>query len=410
MPSTDTVHQCFLYIVRENKQFFRQNVSEKTAKWMSADHTFKVAANIRCMLPNVSWSKQFDSLYIVMNEIGQALTYKLTKGTAISKVQDILNNLKRRLDQQKASCDTIFVDDCCKVRSKLQQIFPNVLVKLDMLHAIQRVTSKVPKGKRQYLSSSFINYFKMIFRADADQGEIKEMDTPDEQTIMSNLECPTERWKDVNYDNGEAVLNGNVLHEIENLKVCIERGCLSRISQGGGSTRNENLHNNLKAVIARSRLGCELAEALLVTFFYLWNERRGASELSSGCVKPILSYRAALEEQGFEPTAERFGIIPESSDPENASVPNVYDPEVMQSILCEMFVNSSAEYHDTSNDGLSDSELNIVFCQAMNMYVLYNQLRSPCTNPRLNYRLQIPYFCSVTPHSTQRKLLNTPKG
>lgn len=73
----------------------------------------------------------------------------------------------------------------------------------------------------------------MIFQADADQGEIREMDTPDEQTTMSKLECLAERWKDVNYDNGEAVFNGNVLHEIENLKVHIERGCLSRISQGG---------------------------------------------------------------------------------------------------------------------------------------------------------------------------------
>ena len=50
---------------------------------------------------------------------------------------DRTSPLKRRLDQQKASCDTIFVDDCCKVRSKLQQIFPNVLVKLDLFHAIQ---------------------------------------------------------------------------------------------------------------------------------------------------------------------------------------------------------------------------------------------------------------------------------
>ena len=37
-------------------------------------------------------------------------------------------------------------------------------------------------------------------------------------------------------------------------------------------------------------------------------------ELPSGCVWPILSYRAVLEEQGFEPTTKRFGIIPESSD------------------------------------------------------------------------------------------------
>ncbi|KAJ7382399.1 hypothetical protein OS493_035240, partial [Desmophyllum pertusum] len=121
-PSTDTVHQCFLYIFKENEQFFRQNMSEKTAHWMSGDHTFKVAANIG---PDGSWSTQFDSLYIVLNETGQVLTYKLTKGTTMSKVEDILKNLKCRLDQQKASCETIFVDDCCKVRGKLQQIFPN---------------------------------------------------------------------------------------------------------------------------------------------------------------------------------------------------------------------------------------------------------------------------------------------
>ena len=393
-PSTDTVHQCFLYIFKENKQFFRQNMSEKTAKWMSADHTFKVAANIGCMLPDGSWSTQFDSLYIVLNEVGQVLTYKLTKGTAMSRVEDILKNLKCRFDQQKVTCDTIFVDDCCKVRSKLQQIFPNLSVKLDLFHAIQRVTSKVPKDRKHYLSSSFIDDFKMIFRGDLDQGEIREMETPDEQTIMSNLERLTERWKDIKYDTGEAVLNANVMHEIVNLKVHIERGCLSGIPVGGGSTRNENLHKNLRAVIARSRLGCELAEALLATFFYIWNER-SASELPSACVRPILSYRAALEDQGFKPTTERFGIIPESSDPENASVPSAYDPQVMQSILLEMYDNNTADCHDTSNDGFTDSELNSIFCQAVNMSVLCNQLRSLCTNPRLSFKLLYLMPCSL---------------
>lgn len=155
---------------------------------MSADHTFKVAANIGCMLPDRSWSTQFDSLYIVLNEMGQVVTYKLTKGTAISKVEDMLKNSKSRLDQQKASCDTIFVDDWGKSHSKLQQMFLKMSVKLDLFHAIQRVTSKVPKDRRHYLSSSFIDDFKMIFRADGDQGEIREADTPDEQTIASNLE------------------------------------------------------------------------------------------------------------------------------------------------------------------------------------------------------------------------------
>ena len=117
--------------------------------------------------------------------------------------------------------------------------------------------------------------------------------------------------------------------------------------------------------------------------------------MPSGCVRPILTYRAALEEQGFEPTAELFGIIPESSDPKNASVPKEYDPEVMQSILFEMSINSTVENLETSKDRLSDTELNYIFCQAVNLSVLYNQLRSRCTNPRLSSKLLYLMPCSL---------------
>ena len=84
-PSSDTVLQCFLYIYNNNKQL--QHFSEKSSEiWISADHTFKVAANIGCNVPDGSWVTQFDSLFIVLNEKGQVLTYKLTKGTALDKV------------------------------------------------------------------------------------------------------------------------------------------------------------------------------------------------------------------------------------------------------------------------------------------------------------------------------------
>ena len=128
----------------------------------------------------------------------------------MNKVEDILKNLKCRLEYQGTLCHTLFVNDCCKVRGKFQEIFPNTLIKLDLFRAIQRITSKVPKDRRHYLSSSFINNFKMMFQADADQGESREMDTPDEKTLMINLEKFSERWKDVKYDSGEVVLNANV--------------------------------------------------------------------------------------------------------------------------------------------------------------------------------------------------------
>ena len=48
----------------------------------------------------------------------------------------------------------------------------------------------------------------------------------------------------------------------------------------------------------------------------------------------------------------------------------------MQSILLEISVNSTVENRDTSKDRLSDTELNYIFCQAVNLSVLYNQLLS----------------------------------
>ena len=394
-PSTDTILQCFLCVYKENRLFLGQHMSDTTAaSWISADHTFKVAANIGCYLPDGSWANQFDSLFIVLNELGQVLTYKLTKGTAMNKVEDILKNLKCRLEQQGTMCHTIFVDNCCTVRGKFTEIFPDALIKLDLFHAIQRVTSKVPKDRKHYLSPSFINDFRMIFRADGDQGVTREMDTPDEGTLMSNLEKFAERWRHVCYDSGEPVLNGNICRELENLKIHIKKGCLSRIPTGGGSARNENLHKNLRSVIARSKLGCELAEALLATFFYVWNERRNTSgQMPAGCVKPILSYRAELEHHGFVPTTERFGIIPSSVDPEEQHLPSSCSPEAMLGILHSIGCPAECEEHITEN--LSECDLHSVLCQAVNASVVYSHLKSLCNSPKLNPRLIHLMPCSL---------------
>ena len=76
-------------------------------------------------------------------------------------------------------------------------------------------------------------------------------------------------------------------------------------------------------------------------------------------------------------------------------MPSGYDPEVMQSILREMSEKAPGENHGTSNDGLTDNELNSIFCQAVNMSVLYNQLRSLCANPRLSSKLLNLMPCSL---------------
>ena len=211
----------------------------------------------------------------------------------------------------------------------------------------------------------------MIFRADADQGEIKEMDTPDEQTIDNEWQWwGCFEWKCFAWNRKFEGLYRKRLFVKD-----FPRGWLYK--KWKSPQKFEGCDSPIKN---RLWIGWGIIGNFLLPLE--WKKRCIRITIRLCKAYPIL--QSSIRRTRLEPTSERFGIIPESSDPENASVPNGYDPEAMQSILCEMLVNSSAECHDTSNDGLSDSELNIVFCQAVNMYVLYNQLRSPFTNPRLS--------------------------
>ena len=48
---------------------------------------------------------------------------------------------------------TIYVDNCCPVRRQLKEIFGNdVLVKLDIFHAVQRISRSMTKQHTLYLS------------------------------------------------------------------------------------------------------------------------------------------------------------------------------------------------------------------------------------------------------------------
>ena len=111
---------------------------------LSADHTFKVSANIGFWCEG-KWIQLYDSLFIVMNEIGIVLAWKLCKGTAFDKVEDLLTSLKDRLATKGCAVNHFYIDNCCQWRHKLNSVFHGVFIKLNPFHAIQRVVTKIPK-------------------------------------------------------------------------------------------------------------------------------------------------------------------------------------------------------------------------------------------------------------------------
>lgn len=206
------------------------------------------AVNIGMHRPEANkWVTQRCALFCVLNSHGQVLTWKLTTSVKFEHCQDVLTALHQRLQQQHKHVQQFIVDICCGWRRKLQSVFgSNLKVLLDLFHAIQRVLIKIPK--RHKLRPLCTEDFRLVFRDPADKGLTRTMATPapgkhctnvSPLDIACNALCSLhldvlerqldeflQRWQDQQHD-GINILSSLALKEIANLRVHIQRGCLS---------------------------------------------------------------------------------------------------------------------------------------------------------------------------------------
>lgn len=235
---------------------------------ISLDHTFKVASNIGYLRADGRWVTQYSALFIVLNENGKVMTWQFTKTKSYEEIQPLLRQLLRRIHSLDSSINTIYIDDCCSWRPKLQQCFGSgVAVKLDLFHAVQRVTKCLSKKHRHYYSC--MKQLKLMFRDDGDVQEIRIRDTPAPEQILRNIDSFIESWSVPHSD----ILTQKALKEIDNLKGHIRKGCLSHIPPGMGTNRNEALHKNINPFFSKPRMSVHMAYALLTLLFYFHNER-----------------------------------------------------------------------------------------------------------------------------------------
>ena len=122
--------------------------------------------------------------------------------------------------------------------------------------------------------------------------------TPDTQ---QNLARFVATWKDIEY-NGVKVLPPSALREVNCILKHVHRGCLSNILPERGTNRNERLLRELNKIVQSSRIGVELAYALVTCTFYQHNEKiRAAKE--NRCAKPIIAKCSKVSCE-----SERFGL------------------------------------------------------------------------------------------------------
>ena len=267
IPSNDQLMHIFLAYYNSVRNIIQSEILSTPCSVLTCDHTFKVSKHIGVTRSEDSvFVNQFENLFIGLNENGEVVMWRLTRNTSFREVEYALKELKDRLSARKDSLKMVVVDDCCSVKASYKSIFPDVVVKLDLYHACQRFVKTLKKGltKSQQLSKEF----GLIFRANGDTGTERAMETPDEETIESNLEMFLKKW--------EAQLSDASMESIRNLRKHIRKGCCSAIPAGVGTQRNERLHKSLKRSLlgGASTLSQELAVAVFSIVLYVWSCKR----------------------------------------------------------------------------------------------------------------------------------------
>ena len=120
-PSNNILTKCFLtHFLASETTYVEVLQSISVTSAISFDHTFKSAMNIGYRREDGVWIPQYNSIFVVFNEVGQIVTWQLTNRTTFDEVRTLLQNLQLRSSHEQQQIKTVYTDECCKLRSKIQ--------------------------------------------------------------------------------------------------------------------------------------------------------------------------------------------------------------------------------------------------------------------------------------------------
>ena len=110
-------------------------MNKRVAKVLSCDYTFKTSKHVGVTREDDGKLVcQFKNVFLGLNENREVLTWRFTKPTAYSEIDDLIKELKTRFDREGVPLEMMIVDDCCHVRNLYERIFSGVKIRLDLFH------------------------------------------------------------------------------------------------------------------------------------------------------------------------------------------------------------------------------------------------------------------------------------
>ena len=127
-PTLHSISACYLLRFWDKEKAYVQRMRQVSvsseAAWNSCDHTFRSIVNIGLVRDSDKrWIMQYNGLFCTLNDVGEVLTWKLTRSLSFEHIKETVSLLHDRLKNQGKTVAEFYVDNCCSWRDSLQGIF-----------------------------------------------------------------------------------------------------------------------------------------------------------------------------------------------------------------------------------------------------------------------------------------------
>lgn len=384
LPSMEMILGSLLDNFQDYQPYYNQRMSELSAEVLLMGHFFKSSQQMGTLGDDgKKWVPMYDYVFAVMNERGQVIAWQVTKGTSITDVALLLENVNQRLIKQGTDIKLILMPECCNHKQFVTSIFgPNFEVKMDPNFAHQRLQKKLKIRKEdQDHATTCMQDFSLVFIKSTDLSSERKEETPSSDIILDNYISFMSQWKMRRGETNERILHDPALRELESIKQSVVKGCISEVPPNSGAKFVNELRDFLKPVLHKRFLNAELALPAITVLFYCWNEKHGDGD---GFL-PIHSYKAALDTAAFMPTTEKFGCVDievESENKENELCILPSTQQLFPSQLCQLLWDIDEECCLSNNESLltansqtlNSTMLSKVLVQAENSYLILQNL------------------------------------
>lgn len=201
---------------KKNKDYFQFALScLKHNGTISIDHTFKICKKITVKIKNTKKRYQLSgACYTVLsNNVPVGIRFTDTKS------HENIRSLHTFL-QKQAPVKLVLTDQCCSDRNFLKEIHGHdVLVKLDIWHAYQRIAESIPT--RLAYRQAALNELRLVLYIDGDRHNKQTESTP---IIRANFLSWEQKYKHL---NSKLFTSNNYIDERKWILRHINHGCLS---------------------------------------------------------------------------------------------------------------------------------------------------------------------------------------